>query len=262
MFLLCAWLTPAWAQNDAQAPRPQWEGAVGIVGGWGPAFMGSDERRFSGAPAILLRHGRFSFSNNASSFAIRQDGDVIRGIGVDLTQREDLRVSLSLRMDGGRSESVSAQLRGMGDVRRTVRARLGTNWRFAPNWRVTAGWNVDILGRDGGQFGEVFLRREHDLSASTHVFAGAAVTVAGDRYMRSYFGVTPEQSARSGYPAYRPNAGIRDASLVAGIRHRLGPHWTALAGASATRLVGQAADSPLVRKAGSFGINAGLAWRF
>jgi outer membrane scaffolding protein for murein synthesis (MipA/OmpV family) len=86
--------------------------------------------------------------------------------------------------------------------------------------------------------------------------------VAGDRYLQTYFGVSPEQAARTGYPVYTPPFGLRDLSLAASLHSELGPHWVALGGLTVTRLLGPAADSPLVRKPSSLRVTAGLAYRF
>jgi outer membrane scaffolding protein for murein synthesis (MipA/OmpV family) len=45
------------------------------------------------------------------------------------------------------------------------------------------------------------------------VFLGPSITVADQDYLQAYFGVTPEQSARSGYPVYQTGGGLKEVSL-------------------------------------------------
>jgi hypothetical protein len=71
-------------------------------------------------------------------------------------------VNLNLRLDGGRTQSDSPQLAGMGDVPSTLRARLGANWDTAPDWRFTASVSADMLGRVGGLVGDVGLSHRWD----------------------------------------------------------------------------------------------------
>ena len=69
--------------------------------------------------------------------------------------------------------------------------------------------------------------------------------------MKSYFGITGVQSARSGLPAYRAGSGIKDASLSLHGSYDVSPHWSVFAHVSYARLMSDAANSPLVRLRGS-----------
>lgn len=262
ILLVCALLVGCLsAPRVAHAQDPQWEGAIGLLVSSGQTFMGADQRKNKLSPGFYLRRGRFSITN-AGGFVTRSNDEVVRGLGIELVDSAALKMSLGLRYDGGRRESTSAALQGMGAVRTTVRARLGLRYRFDSHWQANAAWTVDAFGRGGGHFGEFSLQREQRWSAATTWAFGATASLAGDRYLQTWFGVTPEQSLRSGYAAYAPRAGLRDATLHAHLRSQLSPRWVLLGGVSATRLLGPAADSPLVRQASSLAVNAGLAYSF
>ncbi|MFY9510080.1 MAG: MipA/OmpV family protein, partial [Rubrivivax sp.] len=91
---------------------------------------------------------------------------------------------------------------------------------------------------------------------------GATLNAAGERYLQSYFGVNDEQAARTGYPVYEPRAGLRDVSIATSWRSELSHDWLAIAGFGASRLLGPAAQSPLSKQLTTWGVSAGLAWRF
>jgi MipA family protein len=260
--LLCG---VAFAQTQTPPPPPaetrDWEGAIGLLASNGPAYAGADERKSKLLPGFYVRYGRLSLTN-ASGFITRNNDEVVRGLGLDLSPNKALKLNIGLRFDGGRSESNSAALRGLGPVKATVRARFGARWDIDEHWRLGGAWSTDLLGRGGGHFLETSLAREQRWSADTTWAAGVATSYAGTRYLQSYFGITPEQSARTGYRVYNPSAGLRDATLFINGRSQVAPRWVALMGASATRLLGPAADSPLTRQPSSLAINAGLAWTF
>jgi outer membrane scaffolding protein for murein synthesis (MipA/OmpV family) len=243
------------------AQSPEWEGAIGLLVDSGQSFMGADRRETRLSPGFYLRSGRFSITN-ASGFVTRSNDEVVRGLGVELIDGKALKLSLGLRYDGGRRESTSEALRGLGTVRTTVRARLGLRYRFDARWQANAAWMVDAFGRGGGHHGEFSLQREQPWSPTAAWSFGATVSLAGERYLQSWFGVTPEQSQRSGYAVYTPRAGLRDATLFVHWRSQWAPRWVLLGGVSATRLLGPAADSPLVRQASSVAVNGGLAYTF
>jgi outer membrane scaffolding protein for murein synthesis (MipA/OmpV family) len=162
----------------------------------------------------------------------------------------------------GRQESSSPDLAGLGDVRRTLRARLGTSYRLDDGWRVGSSITVDALGRDGGTLGDLSAGRDVRLAPNLSLGIGATLTFGDARYLQSYFGITPEQAARSGYREYAPGAGLRDVGFGVGLRGDLGQRWVLFGGASVSRLLGPAADSPLTRRADTWGLNAGVVYRF
>lgn len=246
---------------DEPPPSGDVEGAVGLLMSNGPAYPGADERSAKVLPGFFLRWGRLSITN-ASGFVTRRNDEVVRGLGLDLNRSDTFRVSLGLRFDNGRSESDSEALRGLGNIRSTVRARLALQWRPDAHWLYRAAWSVDAFGRGGGNFGETSIAREQRVSPATTWTVGGGFSLAGDRYLQTYYGVNEAQSARTGYPVYTPGFGLRDASLFANMRSELNHRWVALGGISATRLLGPAADSPLTRKASNVAVNAGLAWNF
>ena len=185
----------------------------------------------------------------------------MRGLALDLTRRERLRVNLSLRLDHGRDDDDEA-LRGLGEVRRTIRARLGASWRLDEGWRVSGGWSPDLLGRDGGSVVDLGVSRERPLAAATRWSVGLRLSAADARHLRSYYGVDARQAAATGYPVYRPDAGLRDVQLSFGLRHDLSSRWVAVGGVGLRRLLGPAADGPSVTDRFAWSLGAGLGWHF
>jgi outer membrane scaffolding protein for murein synthesis (MipA/OmpV family) len=254
-------------QDDLPIPAPQpasqtrWEGALGLNASYGAFYQGGERRRSKLSPGFFLRHGRFSLTNS-SGYVTRRADDVFRGLGVDLSTDQRLRLNLALRYDAGRSQGTDPALDGLGDIRRTVRARLSATWRFDEAWRLGAAWSVDMLRRGGGGFGDLNFAHEHKSSPDTTWSWGASLSLADGRWMRNYFGVDAGQAAASGYPVYEVRAGVRDMAAFANVRHELSARWLLLGGVSASRLLGSAADSPLTRRSLGWGTNGALAWRF
>ncbi len=237
------------------------DGVVTLVGLYGPDYLGSRDSGTSLRPGLFLRWGRVSISSGAGWAARRQEVER-RGLGIELSHSDAFDLSLGLRSDSGRDEDSSPALTGMGDVKRTLRVRLGATWRFAPQWQVSTAWTADALGRGGGYLVDTKLQRQWQLAPGVLLESGAQVTFGSSRYMQAYYGVNDEQAARSGYRAYQPGAGFRDLSGYASLKAELGDNWVAMAGPGFNYMLAPAADSPLTQRRLSWTFSAGLGWRF
>jgi MipA family protein len=249
------------APEASKAAPPRWEGAVGVSVLHSPTYLGSDDYKTRAVPGLFLRYGRFAITT-ASGFVTRSNDEVNRGVSADLVQRDNLRVTLSARLDGGRDPDADDFLRGLDRVRPTVRARLSAVRRFNSGLRVGLALSPDILGHRGGVLGDANLSYEWVVAPNLRAHAGVGITAADGRYMRSYFGVSEAESVRSGHPMYSPGAGLRDVGASFGLRAELGPRWVGYANAGALRMVGPTLDSPLTRGRSGWSSSAGLAWRF
>ncbi len=261
---MAAGLGAAQAQSAASTPPqtpPKFEGALGLVLAYKPAFSGSSDRKIAPQLAGFIRYGRITLTG-AGGFTTRRQDDVERGLDAELLRRDRVRVNLSLRFDPGRRESESDQLAGMGNIKQTVRSRLGLRWEPAPFWSLSLAGSVNALGNGGGYTVEAGVSRTFVLDARQRVTLGAGFIGAGDRYFQTWYGVTAEQSARSGLPVYEPSAGLRDVHTSATWRIEVNPQWAGFASLGATRLLGAAADSPLTRQRSSVSLSAGIARRF
>jgi len=97
--------------------------------------------------------------------------------------------------------------------------------------------------------------------------AGPRLSLASVDYMRTYFGVTAPETAASGgkFDTFRPGAGIHGLGLGGNAVYEIDPHWEVQANAGWTHLVGDAASSPIVKKAGNgeqFTVGLGVAYKF
>ena len=274
----CGWIAaasaPVRAQDDPQAnPQPlpalpqvtrDWDASLGFVTSFGPEYPGAERQRLRASPGFYVRWGRISLATRGSFVSRSPETGARGGMRIDLSPSEDWRASLGLRYDGGRSESSSADLQGMGDIPSTLRVRFSTTYSLPERWRIGGGITFDAFGRGGGWQGNVGVGREYRLTPDTSAGFNLSLGFAGDRYMQSYYGVTPEQSAATGgrYPVYEPAAGATDLGFGVSGRTTLTRDWFWFYGSSVTRLLGPAAASPLTHQRNGWNLSAGLAYRF
>jgi len=92
----------------------------------------------------------------------------------------------------------------------------------------------------------------------------AQTTFGSRKYMQTYFGITPEQSAVSGLAAYRPGAGLRDVGTGITAGYQFNSRWGLISRIGGSYYVGDVKDSPIVRAGSKVQIVGGLgvAFRF
>jgi outer membrane protein len=80
--------------------------------------------------------------------------------------------------------------------------------------------------------------------------AYVGTTWASEDYMSSYFGIDASNAARSGLDQYNADQGFKEASFGSTLTYRFLERWSVTALATYTRLIGDAADSPVVDDVG------------
>ena len=94
---------------------------------------------------------------------------------------------------------------------------------------------------------------------------GPRVSWSNDRYQDAWFGITPADAIASGLPAYDPGGGIHAFGAAASFETQFSPRWGIQTYVKYDRLVGDAADSPVVTVLGSrdqFSGGLGLTYTF
>ncbi len=220
-----------------------------------PKYEGSDEYEVIGAP-IVAPSGTTGYG----------DGGFVQFKGID-----DVRFRL-LNLYGfeagpvvgyrfGRDEDVADMLDGLGDVDGGVLLGGFTAYRVGP-FAAFASYAHQVGGDDtGGQLkfgGESRFR----LSPALAVTATVGATWVDEDYMDSYFGITAAQSARSGLAAYDADAGVKDVYLGLAGDVALDERWTLKLTGKYSRLIGDAAASPIVESEDQFFGGLGLTYKF
>lgn len=146
-----------------------------------------------------------------------------------------------------REEDVGAPV---GEVDFTVEAGGFISLNVGPNLRLRAEARRGIGGHESflGDIGADLALRPGD---STVITIGPRLRLNDDDYLDTYFGVTPAAALASGLPAYDPEGALRAVGVIAGLTHEFGRTFGIYAYAGYDRLIGDAADSPIVQAFGS-----------
>ena len=248
--LCLAALIPLPAATRAQATRtPDWSVTVGGGAIVGPRFryVGSGETQALPLPYIDARWRDRVFVS------------ALDGVGVNVIATGALRAGAALYPDLGRKESDGPLLRGMGDVGSTAEARAFVRYDGLP---VSLDGTIHRrLGAGQGGLAELGTSYGWLVSSRLGLLVGASLTWMDDAYAKTFFGVSSPQATRSGLSAYQPGAGLRDVAGTLGYQVDLGGPWGLLGRVRVSRLVRDAAASPVVAQKTQPSIGGFLTYR-
>ncbi|WP_049974102.1 MipA/OmpV family protein [Azospirillum sp. B4] len=235
-------------RSKFENPLPTWDVSVGAAGTFQPRYPGASQYRVQPGMNLDVRYEDIAF------FSMGE------GLGVNVLRGENFRAGVALGYDIGRDQDDSDHLKGMGDIAPAAEGKIFAEYTVFP---VV----VRLAGRRGfgGNTGWV-----GDLSAYLPVygnehffaFAGATATYSDANYVRRYFGVSPEQAARSGYTAFKPGSGFSGAGFGASAVWFLTDHWFFTADGAVQRLLGDITNSPITRSNVQMTMNLSVAYRF
>ncbi len=168
----------------------------------------------------------------------------------------------SFRYVSERESGDHTELRGLTDVD----AAFELGGKFAYNFGMFRPWIAVRHGLGGheGIVGEAGLDLVMRPTAATEVTFGPRASYANGDYMRTYFGVTPAESALSGLAAYQPGGGVKGVGAEVGVRYDLTLEWAVIGSATYEKLIAAAADSPIVNLGdeNQFTARLGLSYKF
>jgi len=222
---------------------------LGVIGGVAPEYSGSDEYQFSYAPNIHVVWNDFLFIKG-------------RKLGVQAFNTEHFYGGAFVRYNGGRSEDNDG-LAGLGDISRTFTSGAYLNYRYQ-GIRLKTEVRHDFFNEGHGTQISASLGSRVPWNKPLF-YIGVETTWASSKYMNTFFGIDAFQSLQSGLSQYRTDAGMRDVSLSLSSAYKFDKHWSLSGQISYKHLLGNAADSPIVRDVGTehnFVVGLGLNYTF
>jgi MipA family protein len=196
-----------------------------------PAFPGSDEYELGPDASISFDSLRLPFG---LEFGSPGDFGVTPGFGI----------SGSFRYLSERDSSDYSELEGLDDVDRALEIGLGINYE-QPSYRLYADLRRAVIGHDGwvAELGADAIL--HPTDALT-LNLGPRFSFGDDKFVDTYFGVGEDEAAGSALSAFDPGSGPVSVGMEIGGRYAFSEHWGLEGAAGYDRLVGDAADSPIV----------------
>lgn len=223
---------------DASAPG----GIQGQLGGWqvvlgggaliAPEYEGGDTYEIVPIPFVTATFGGWLTVDPTGATAEVYDSG-------------PFSFAAKVGYETGRDEDDADALRGMGDVDLgvTVGGRAAVSFGQAELF----GSVEKTIGGSEGLLLVAGVEMMHVVTPSLFLGAGVSATYADANHMEAYFGVDAAQAQRSGYQRFDAGAGFKRVDLGVSATYNVTENWFLRSEAGVGLLVGDAADSPIVR---------------
>jgi MipA family protein len=227
------------------------------VGGFAlvsPTYEGSKDYEVMGFPVIFP-----SGMASGNGFVQFRGPDDLR---FAVFQNYGLEVGPLVGWRFSRDEDDGARLRGLGDVDGGLVLGGYVGYRAGPVMPFVS-YHHQVTGDDTGGLARFGVEGRMPLGGGASLLATVGATYADDDYMDAYFSITPLQSVASvaGLGVFDAEAGIKDVYFSLSADVPLSPLWTLKLSGRYARLLGDAADSPVVEQENQFTAGIGLTYK-
>jgi outer membrane scaffolding protein for murein synthesis (MipA/OmpV family) len=221
-----------------------------------PDFPGSKTYGFVVYPSLSWRR-----SDTPERFEGADDG-----VSIALFGDSQWAAGLVGRYQSGRyRENDKSRLYGISDAKWALEPGIfGEYWVLADALRLRGEVRYGINGYNGvvGMVSADYVKKVGKFTLSL----GPRVNLAGGEYMDTYFGVTAQDAAfNKNVTAYSADAGVKSVGIAGAATYRWNDAFSTTVRGGYDRLVGSAADSPIVKNLGSanqFTIGASANYTF
>ncbi|MHB8812633.1 MAG: MipA/OmpV family protein [Steroidobacteraceae bacterium] len=232
---------------------PEWDVILGLATSTQPAYSGASQYRVAGGPVVNIRYRDRIFLSSGE------------GLGVNVVERKQFRVSLAVGLDlGRRMQWDYGRLKGLGDIPRAPFFKLSSSYVISKKLPVILRADISkIAGGSAGLVGDLEVYTPLPGSSRTFVmFAGPSLTLADRKHLQTGYGISPLQAMRSGYPVFAAHGGLEAAGFGFSATRFFTRRLLANINLSVSELLGSAGSSPLVerRTQGSFSLSMAYRW--
>ncbi len=240
--------TPAYAADEATSDQDSLNLRMGLGVGTAPDYLGSNDYTVIPLPNFELRYG---------GYAVRSSR---LGVEADVVGIPGLDAGPIIRYDLGRSDvddsavALLPEVDGSVELGAFIGAGIPLSILGAESQSIVTARIEALQGLKGGHEGATVgasLGLVTPVTEDLTLVGSLSTTFMSKDYANSYFDVSAAGSAASGLSAFDASSGFRDVGMTVIANYKLNESWSLNGIGSYSRLVGDAANSPIVKDRGS-----------
>jgi outer membrane scaffolding protein for murein synthesis (MipA/OmpV family) len=236
------------ARADEPDSSKIWSFTIGGGLAVAPRYEGADRERFQPVP-----FGSVTYRDTAR---LGPDGLAVTVLNID-----GFTVAPTLGYGGGRKESADSDLKGLGTIQSALTVGVILKYQTGP-FSFTITPREAVTHSNDGFVTNLAAAYAWQVAPRLKLSVGPTLSLVDGRYAQTYFGIDAQQSARSGKRVYSPDGGVKDVGLTGSLSFAIDEHWVLQTAVSDRVLVGDAADSPIVRSKNQLSAVTAIGYRF
>jgi outer membrane protein len=236
------------------APGSAWIVTLGGYGGGEPLFPGSKGLTFAFRPIIDIRR-----EGTKEWLGLPNDA-----IGLTLYQTGNFRIGAAGDLLTNRDRSEDSALRGLRNIDYTLELGAFAEYYPVPFIRTRVELLQGVTGAEGFA-ANLIADYIYQPDPQWLFTAGPRLRFVNTQYESTFFSISRAEAIASGLTPFHASGGLDSAGIDATVRYYVNERLSLRAFAEWERLVGDGADSPLVRVRGSedqFQFGLGAAYKF
>ncbi|MBE9608179.1 MipA/OmpV family protein [Chitinilyticum piscinae] len=216
-----------------------------------PAYSGSRESKATPLADVTVSHRSGVFFSSSQGLGYRYDGQGWYANG-------SINYSAGREEDDAKDEHPNP-LAGMGNIKGGAQWVSGAGYQLG-DLGLSVLWQSGLAERNRGN--TLNLGASYPLYSSEQLSVNVSgnLLLADSQYQQRWYGVSRSQSASSGHPQYDARGGLSESSLGLTLSVPLSENLSWLSSVQYTRLLGDAADSPLTQRSGYVSGGTGLQY--
>ncbi|WGF90418.1 MipA/OmpV family protein [Marinivivus vitaminiproducens] len=227
---------PVCAQETSSSD--DWSFAVGGGAAIKPEFEGSEDYEIIPIPALRAERGPYYVSLDAYTLRANLVPSEVFNAGPIVNYRPKRGSADNNAVDDLENVDPAVEVGAFGSM-------------FLNGFILNGSVSHDVANGHDGLLATAGTGFGFPVGEDIGVSAVISTTYASGNYMSTYFGIDNDNAARSGLDEYDADGGFKDVGLTLTARYTFSPSLAVTGSTSFTRLIGDAADSPIVDDEGS-----------
>ena len=254
LFLSAVFTATAHAKENQLPVEKNWELVISGLLIWTPEFTGSDEYEIIGGPSI---ESYFNLSEQSTLFANN------KGIGLDYQLSDNLNTGILGKVRADQDRSKIKNLDGLLNIDEAFEVGSYLSYQLTNQWEINISGLFDVSDTHEGWIANLSVSHEYMIPNTPITMTTlAGVDYADKNYNNTYFGVKPSTNGIPDQSSFILGSGFNSATFGTTFSYASSENTTLIGLISATQIIGDAKNSPIIKEDTLITVGLGAAYTF
>jgi outer membrane protein len=254
LFLNTVFAATAHAKENQLPVEKNWELVISGLLIWTPEFTGSDEYEIIGGPSI---ESYLNLSEQSTLFANNS------GIGLDYQLSDNLNTGILGKVRSDQDRSKIKNLDGLLNIDEAFEVGSYLSYQLTDQWEINISGLFDVSDTHDGWVANLNVSHEYMIpNTPITITTLAGLDYANKNYNNTYFGVKPSTNGTSTQSSFVLGSGFNSATFGTTFSYVSSDNTTLIGLISATQIIGDAKNSPIIKESTLITVGLGVAYSF